>query len=132
MKMNSQQRFERIASEYSTTEELLKAISIAQSWVRIAFPNATKLVTTAENGVAVAMGIYDCALSLNSKGYCKPLEQPAPQLLGERVQIGTCISGGLDRWVELVTELSCWLTALDHAARLNDAYTIRMNDYVFK
>lgn len=128
--MTIQQRYERIGFEYSTNEQLLKSICMIQSWVRIAYPNATKLVTTAENGNPTHIGIYDVALTLNSRGYFRPLDQPAPQLLGELIQIGSSIHRTLDKRVELITELSCWFTALDHAIRLCDSYVITMPDYL--
>jgi len=51
-------------------------------------------------------------------------------LLGERIQIGTCIQPMDDKLVRLVQELSCWITAFDHAIRLNDGLVICGNDYV--
>lgn len=130
MIMNTQQRYERILKDFDNSDKLLNAIGTIQAWVRRAYPNAVLLATSAENGATTHIGIYDVALQLNSKGYFKPLEQSAPQLLGERIQVGTCISSSLDRMIDLVQQLSCGLTALDHAVRLKGELTIRGNDRV--
>ena len=130
MIMNVQQRYERILQDFNSTDTLLNAISTFQSWVRRAYPNAVLLATTAENGVTTHIGVYDVALQLNSNGYFKPLAQPAPQLLGERIQVGTCIAPLNDKLVRFIQELSCWMTAFEHAIRLHGEITIRGNDYV--
>ena len=129
MLMNVQQRYERILQDFNSTDKLLNAIGTFQSWVRRIYPNAVLLATTAENGVTTHIGVYDAALQLNGKGYFKPLDQPAPQLLGERIQLGTCISLSNDRMLNLVHELSCWATAFDHAVKLHGKVTIRGNDH---
>lgn len=128
MVMNVQQRYERILQDFNSSDRLLNAIGTIQAWVRRVYPNAVLLATTEENGVVTHIGIYEVALQLNSKGYFKPLEQPAPQLLGERIQVGTCISSPLDTTINYVQQLSCWITALDHAIRLKGELTIRGND----
>jgi len=128
--MNVQQRYERILKDFNRIDSLLGAIGHFQAMTRRVYPNAHLLATTAENGVPTHIGVYDVALQLNPKGYFKGLDQPAPQLLGERIQLGTCISGFNDGLVRYVHELSCWITAFDHAVRLNGGLTIRGNDYV--
>jgi hypothetical protein len=130
MFMNVQQRYERILQDFNSIDKLLNAIGTFQSWVRRAYPNAVLIATTAENGVTTHIGVYDVALQLQSKGYFKPLEQPCPQLLGERISLGTSIGSVNDKLVRLVQELSCWITAFDHAIRLHGDITIRGNDYV--
>lgn len=127
--MNIQQRYERILMDFNDTDSLLRAISVFQRRVCSIYTHAHLLSTTAPNGVVTHIGVYDCELQLNDKGYFKPLEQPCPQLLGERIQLGTNISS-TDKLIRLVQELSCWLTAFDHAVRLNDGFVERGSNYV--
>lgn len=127
--MNIQDRYQRILRDFNDTDSLLRAISVFQRRVCCMYPHAHLLSTTAPNGVVTHIGVYDCDLQLNDKGYFKPLEQPCPQLLGEHIQLGTSVSASNDKLIRLVQQLSCWLTAFHHAMALNGGVVEQGNDY---
>lgn len=128
--MTVQQRYELIRREFNDVDSLLRAIGMFQAMTRRVFPNAVLLATTAENGVETHIGVYNVALQLTPRGYFKRLHQPASQLLGERIRIGSSIYRLDDNFIRYTQELSCWITALHHALLIKHELIILGNDYV--
>jgi len=98
-----------------TDERFVEAIQFAERCVRKYVPNAKLLFTANRRGDVVSVGIYDAALLLNERGQFQPIEQPAPQLLSERLEYR---EGYLER-AKLRQQFNAWSSAYAKLVALN-------------
>ena len=66
-------------------ERLVYLAIITETFVKLHCPSATIYYTVDRKGRRIGVAIYDTPPTVNQLGYFVPLQQKAPQLLGERL-----------------------------------------------
>jgi hypothetical protein len=98
-----------------TDGRFVEAIQYAEKCVRNYAPNAKLLFTTDRRGDVVSVGVYDVRLFLNERGQFQPIEQPAPQILSERLEY----RDGYQERAKLRLQFNVWADAYTKLVALN-------------
>lgn len=99
-----------------TDERFIEAIQYAEKSVRAMRPDAKMMFTTNRRGDVVNVGVYGATLLLNERGQFAPIEQPAPQLLSERLEYRECYQ----ERAKLRLQFNVWASAYANLTALNN------------